>query len=177
MCRLTHRGLLVVIPEATYMFAVAGLNLSLAGLAGLVATLRRGSAGQFSAMDRFRLREIVEFSFANALFALAVVPMSTTIGSSETAVRILSASVIAYQVAFVFVLVRRQMARGLPIGRGWAVFIGLLNFLIVLAAGAGIIWATVAAYQWLLLLLLARPMVAFVVVLASFEHPGDDPSD
>jgi hypothetical protein len=72
-----------MIPEGPFLSAVGAVNLSLAGLAGLVATLRRDSSGEFSALDRFRLREIVEFSFANALFALALVPMSGTLGSTE----------------------------------------------------------------------------------------------
>jgi len=148
------------------------VNLSLAGLAGLVATLRRDSSGEFSALDRFRLREIVEFSFANALFALALVPMSGTLGSTEAAVRILSGTVIAYQVIFVTVLVRRQAARGIPFSRGWAAFIGAVNLAIAVAAVAGLVWGSVGAYEWLLLLLLVRPMIAFVTVLTSFERPS-----
>ena len=163
-----------MIPEATFMFAVAGLSLSLAGLAGLVATLRRGNAGEFSVLDRFRLREIVEFSFANALFALALVPMSATLTRPDSAVRVLSALILVYLVAVVTVLVRRQIARELPFKMWWGIFIGTLNGLIIVAAGTAILTGSVAAYEWLLLLLLARPMVAFVVVLASFEHPRDD---
>jgi hypothetical protein len=164
-----------MIPEGPFLFAIGGLSLSLAGLAGLVATLRRGAAGELTNLDRFRLREIVEFSFANALFALALVPATTTLGGSDPAVRVLSAILIGYQVATVTVLLRRQMARGLPIAPGWAVFIGGLNALIAVAAIAGVVTGAVSAYQWLLLLLLARPMVAFVVVLASFERPAGDP--
>ena len=167
-----------MVPEGPFLFAIGGMSLSLAGLAGLVATLRRGIAGEFSILDRFRLREIVEFAFANALFALVLVPMSATAGSTDAAVRVLSTVAIGYQLAVVVVLYRRQLARRLPIERGWAAFVGLLNVLIAIAAGAGLAWGAVTAYQWLLIFLLARPMVAFVVVLASFERPdGPAPSD
>lgn len=52
-----------MIPEAPFFFSIAALSGSLAGLAGLVAGLRRGS--DMPGHDLFRLREIVEFSFAN----------------------------------------------------------------------------------------------------------------
>ncbi len=45
------------------------------------------------------------------------------------------------------------------------------------AAVAGLIWGTVGAYEWVLLLLLVRPMIAFVTVLTSFERPADTLAD
>lgn len=135
-------------------------------------------AGEFEAQDRFRLREIVEFSFANAILALALVPAAATLGSKETAVRVLSVVVIVYQLAFLVVLLRRQMARGLPMGFAWVVVVGGLNLLVPIAAAFGMVRGAVSAYQWLLILLLARPMLACVDVLASFERPRDpDPTD
>jgi hypothetical protein len=165
-----------MIPEGPFLFAVSGVSLSLAGLAGLVATLRRSGGGEFSAVDRFRLREIVEFSFANALFALALVPMSSTAASTPVAVRLLSGMVLLYQAGFIAVLVRRQRARGIPITAVWVLVVGGINLAIVGAAVAGLSVGATAAYEWLLLLLLARPMIAFVVVLASFERPTPDRS-
>ena len=105
-----------MIAEAPFVFSVGALNLSLAGLAGLVATLRRGNAGELEAIDRYRLREIVEFSFANALFALALVPLSATLGHVELAIRILGVLAVAYHAGTILVLVRRQRARGVPFG-------------------------------------------------------------
>ena len=52
-----------MIPEAPFLFSIAGLSPSLAGLPGLVAVLRRGA--DLRPMDAFWLREIVEFAFAN----------------------------------------------------------------------------------------------------------------
>ena len=52
-----------VIPEAPFLFSIAGMSASLAGLPGLVAALRRGD--DLLPMDAFWLREIVEFAFAN----------------------------------------------------------------------------------------------------------------
>ena len=61
-----------MIPEAPFFFSIAALSGSLAGLAGLVAGLRRGS--DMPGHDLFRLREIVEFSFANVLLAISTIP-------------------------------------------------------------------------------------------------------
>jgi hypothetical protein len=164
-----------VIPEGPFLFAIGGMSLSLAGLAGLVATLRRDSSGEFSPLDRFRLREIVEFSFANTLIALSLVPLSSSLGSTQDAVRVLAGIAIVYLVMTVAVLLRRQLARGIPIQRGWAVFIAAVNVLIAVAAVIALFSGTVSAFEWLLVLLLARPMIAFVVVLASFERPRRGP--
>jgi hypothetical protein len=163
-----------MIPEGPFLFSIGGLSLSLAGLAGLVATLRRDSSGDFSVLDRFRLREIVEFSFANTVIALSLVPTSSSLGSTEAAVRVLAAAAIAYLLVTIAILVRRQMARGIPIERGWAVFIGAVNVAIAVSAVAAFVTGAVSAFEWLLVLLLARPMIAFVVVLASFERPRRD---
>jgi len=167
-----------LIPEGPFLlFAVGAANLSLAGLAGLVATLRRGGDGGFEALDRFRLREIVEFAFANALIALVLVPTATTVGSMEWSVRVLSAAVIVYQVLVVTVLVRRQLARGIPIGMRWASIVTFVNVIIFVAALAGVLRGATSAYEWLLLALLARPMLAFLAVLVSFERPATVSAD
>ena len=159
-----------MIPEAPFVFSIGALNLSLAGLAGLVATLRRGSAGEFPALDRFRLREIVEFSFANALLALALVPMASTIGDVEVTVRILGAGALAYQLTSSLLLRRRQLARDLAVARPALALILVLNLAILVAGVLCVLTGSIGAYEWLLLSLLARPMLAFVLVLESFEH-------
>jgi hypothetical protein len=162
-----------VFPEESFLYAVAGASLSLAGLAGLVAGLRRTSGGDVSPLDRFRLREIVEFSFAVALFALALVPLSATTGSIELAIRIFSVAVIGYGVVTVPMLARSQRVRGLSLGRRWTVVVGSVNGLIAVMAVVGIATGATVVAQWLLLLLLVRPMIAFVMVLISFERPGE----
>jgi hypothetical protein len=161
-----------VIAEAPFVFSIGALNLSLAGLAGLVATLRRGRGGELEAIDRYRLREIVEFSFANALFALAIVPLTATLDELAVAIRALGAFALVYHAASIVVLLRRQRARDVPFG-GWAaVPIVVLDLAIFIAAAACIASGAIAAYEWLLVALLARPMLAFVFVLESFERPS-----
>jgi hypothetical protein len=157
-----------VIAEAPFLFSIAGISASLAGLAGLVAGLRR--ADGMRAIDLFRLREIVEFSFATALLAVSIVPLSVVGSGAATAVRIGAAVAIAYLVLTVFVLVGRQRQLIIPSALGWYAGAAALNVGALAVGLATIVGGTVGTYELLLVLLLARLMLAFLLVLASFEH-------
>jgi hypothetical protein len=156
-----------VISEAPFLFAVAGLSASLAGLAGLVAGLRRGA--DIRSLDVYRLREIVEFAFANALLSLSTIPVAVALDSTSDAVRIVAAAALAYTVVHVAVLVRRSRRFALPRSRAWvavAVFVDLTTPILVAVC---VVSGSVAAFEALLLVLLFRPMAAFLLVLESFE--------
>ncbi len=159
-----------MITESGFLLSIAALSLSLAGLAGLVAGLRRSDG--LRPMDRFRLREIVEFAFANALLALAIIPLSSLVESTETAVRIAAIAAGAYLVAVSIVLYRRLRGAEITMTT-WVGVAGLLDLLIIIATLAAIITGSLAVFQVMLILFLARPMVAFLFVLASLE--GDQP--
>lgn len=164
-----------VIAEAPFLFSIAAISASLAGLAGLVAGIRRGAG--LSAGDLYRLREIVEFAFANVLFALFVIPLSTWRGSVEDAVRIGAALALGYLAAVLAFLRRRQQRLGLPRSTTWYVAAGVINLSGAALSIATITTGSVAAFEVLLLALLARPMVAFLLVLQSFELPPDTAND
>jgi hypothetical protein len=164
-----------VIPEAPFLFAIAGLSASLAGLAGLVAALRRGA--DLRPVDAFRLREIVEFAFANMLAAVGIVPLAALLpGGIGDAIRIASTLALIFALGSSAVLVRRIRGDGIAFTRAWQVAAAAVVAAIVFASIAAIVAATMPVYQVLLVLMLARPMLAFVLVLASFEvRPGDGP--
>ena len=158
-----------MIPEAPFLFSIAGISASLAGLAGLVAGLRRGT--DFRPMDLFRLREIVEFAFANVLLALSTVPVALIIGNTSDALRVEALAALAYTTVHAAVLVRRSRQQALPGTKGWVAIAFALDLAILATVIATVAWGTIGAYEALLLLLLARPMSAFLLVLASFESP------
>ena len=83
-----------MIAEAPFLFSIATLSTALSGLAGLVAALRRGEG--LRPLDLYRLRQIVEFAFANALFAVSLVPLAAFTGQLETAVRIAATAAMIY---------------------------------------------------------------------------------
>jgi hypothetical protein len=157
-----------VIAEAPFLFSVGGISASLAGLAGLVAGLRR--ADGLRGIDLFRLREIVEFSFANVVLALSIVPLSLLLQGTETAVRAGAAAAIVYLVTTVLVLVSRQRQLNIPAERVWYMGAALLNLAAVLAAAATIVTGTIGAFELMLVILVARPMLAFLLVLSSFDR-------
>jgi hypothetical protein len=161
-----------MIPDLPYLLSIAALSASLAGLAGLVAGLHRGEG--LSALDRFRLREIVEFAFANTLLAMSVLPLTALFDDVSVAVQIVAAATIVYLVAISLILFRRLRAAGIRMTT-WIRIAAVLDLLIVAAAAVAIATGTLAALQVMLLLMLARPMTAFLFVLASFDTPAGKP--
>lgn len=166
--RRTRSILAGVLAEAPYFFAVATLSLTLAGLAGLAAALRRGAAP--SELDVFRLREIVEFGFTNALLALGTIPLATGLGEAA-GVRVVSVLAVAALAADSTLLLRR--ARTIPDLRRRAIVlpIAVLGAAILAATLIAAASGTVLALEWVVLLNLSRPMLAFTFVLRSLD-PG-----
>lgn len=160
-----------MIPEAPFVFSIAGLSASFAALAGLVAGLRRGQG--LDAIELYRLREMVEAAFVNVLLALAIIPMETIAGL-EAAIRVTGAATFVYLIGHGLLLLRRRRQAGIAtVGSrlGVVLVIGLPAVGMAAAAAAtGAVWAL----EILLLLLLARPMAAFLLVLVTFGTPARD---
>ena len=157
-----------MIAEAGFLFAVAAVSMSLASLAGLVVAFRR--SGSWAAYDLYRLRQIVEFGFANVLFALALIPLVAILGDVEPAVRSVAVMAMVVFVAHVVVLVRRRYDTSPHIRLPVAVVIVDIPALMLLTAA--IVLGTVPAWESALLALLARPMLAFLLVLATLRGDG-----
>jgi hypothetical protein len=157
-----------VIPEAPFLFSIAALSASLAGLAGLVAALRRGA--DLRSMDAFRLREIVEFAFANIVLCVIIVPLAQLLpGGTPDAIRLAAVAAIAYIVGSSLVLAGRQRRANIEITRGWTLTASSVLVAALVAAAATAVTASIPLYQLLVVILLVRPMAAFLLVLASFE--------
>jgi hypothetical protein len=157
-----------VIPEASYIFSVAALSVTLAGFAGLVAAFRRGS--ELVSMDVYRLRQIAEFGLGNALIALSTIPLSTSTGDAVVAFRILGAVGVLFVLGGVALLQFRKRSLGVSGRRSWNVFIVVIDSAAVAAGLATLVVGSIGLFEWQLLFLLARPMLAFTFVLASLRH-------
>lgn len=158
-------------PPDGFLFSIAGLSASLAGLAGLVAGLRRGAELRF--IDAFRLRQIVEFSFGNVLVALLAFPLAGLAGTTA-ALRIIGLLVIAYIVGSFYVLFRRSVRQGGSAGpEGWnrsqqVIAIGMSGAATLLCLGL-VAAPSPELLELVLLVLLARPMAAFLLVLSAMH--------
>jgi hypothetical protein len=155
-----------MIPEAAFLFSLAGLNASLAGLGGLLVGLRRGPALQ--PLEALRLRQVVEFAFANLLLAISVQPSVLLLGA-EAGFRLASGLTLAYLIAALHLLRRRVARVGISWGRWWAA-----SAIVLTLAGVGfstvcIFAPSAALYELLLVVMLARPMVTLLLVLSTFD--------
>src|SRR2546427_2076686 len=121
-------------------------------------------------MDVFRLREIAEFGLGNALLALLVVPLSTTTGDLPTTLRICGVLGAVIVVGGGLMLIRRHRRFGIPRDTGWYALAAAVDIGAIASAVATALSGAFGFFEWELLFLLARPMLAFVLVLASLRH-------
>jgi hypothetical protein len=164
-----------MIPEASFLFAIAGISGSLAGLAGLVAGIRRGA--DMRPMDLYRLREIVEFAFSNIILALSFIPIAAVMGTTDAAVRVGGLVVLVWSISHIVILEFRRRRHVMSSSRGWYLVALSIDMSILALVLATVVSGSFAVYEVLLLLLLIRPMAAFLLVVAAFDvtQPGLDP--
>ena len=117
-------------------------------------------------MDLFRVREIVEFGFVNAFLALLTIPLVATVHEQARVVSIVCGIAALYLVVTVILLTRRQRELGLPTAPSWYLPAAAVTTSAFIVALVGFASGDVAWLLWTLLFLLARPMLAFVFVLA-----------
>jgi hypothetical protein len=153
-----------VIPSTSYLLSVAGLGVSLAGFSGLVAAFRRGATWQ--RIDAYRLRQIPEMGLAASFLAFVTLPLADTVHDPATVLRIAAGAGLLFSVLHMLALLLRMRRLEIHLsGPRWAVVV-IVDLVVVLTGADALGSATVAAYEWLLAVMLARPMLAFVLVLA-----------
>lgn len=159
-----------MIADATFLFAISGLNASFAGLGGLFIGLRRGA--DLRPLDSLRLRQVVEFAFANLLVAISAQPLSAILGGPEAGLRVSSVLALAYNVVSLPILRRRVARVGITWGRWWAISAIGLTFGGTLLSAAVVLWPSAGLFEFLVVVMLARPMATFLLVLGTLEAPG-----
>jgi hypothetical protein len=103
---------------------------------------------------------------ATAFLALATFPLADATGSAPAAIRSVSALALAFTVFHIVVLVLRSRAMGLKLTRVnfWAA--GVIDVAVVVVGVIATILGSAASFELLLVFLVARTMLAFVLVLA-----------
>ncbi len=157
-----------MIPDAAFVFSVATLNASLAGLGGLLVGLRRGP--EMRPLDTLRLRQVVEFAFANLLVAISVQPFFALFGN-DTGYRLLGALALTFIVGALPILHRRVARVGISWGPTWAAAAIILSLSGAALALATLVLPSPGLLELLLVVMLARPMATFLLVLGALDAP------
>ena len=160
-----------MIADIAFLYSMAAVSMSLASLAGLVIAFRR--TGVWGAHDVYRLRQIVEWGFANVFLALLAIPAAATLGSEASALRLVGAVALVYITANMLVLRRRGRLSALPTVIRIPPLVVVIDLALAMFATATIILASMAPWELTLLMLVMRPMTAFVFVLASIGRESD----
>jgi len=159
------------IPLTTDLIAIAGLGVTLAGFSGLVAAFRH--SGQWKPLDTYRLVQIPEMGLSTAVIALATIPLAETTGSGRTAIQWASAAALLFTLVHVMVLVVRARSMGIRLPLWGVIGAAVIDIATLGTAAFSLTLGSLAAYEWLLLLLLARPMLAFVLVMSDMPAEAE----
>jgi hypothetical protein len=147
--------------EGQFFFTtIAGLGVSLAGFAGLVGALRPGRS--WDAVDRWRIRNIIQLGFLAALIALLPIPVFTLTSDVDLTVRIASACLVVATL-LEFVGVHRRDTEEWPSGASGYVAAGLA--LQVIPGLANVLLASLGLLEILLLVRLSHPANIFLRVV------------
>jgi hypothetical protein len=147
-----------------FFLTMAGISLSLAGFAGLLASFREPTES-WTLVDLWRLRRIVNRSFASVFVALIPIPIFGIIGDEGAAFRVASA-VFAALVLFDMVVITPEWRRLWPGDRSlyvaWVIS-GSIGLLLV----ANVAFVSGGVYELGLVLILLWPAGIFMRVLRS----------
>jgi len=153
-----------VIPPTPFLLSVAGLGVSLAGFSGLVAAFRRGAT--WEAIDSYRLRQIPEMGLAASILALLTIPLGDTVHDASAAIRIGAGAGLVFSIVHMLTLALRVRRLEIHLTRPRWIVVVIIDSVVVVTGALAVGFATTASYEWLLVVMLARPMLAFVLVLA-----------
>jgi len=153
--------------DAFFFLSIAGLSMSVAGLAGLVSAFRRGEDA-WDRVELWRLRAIAQLSFICVFLALIIFPIFALLSEQTTSIRLTSAANAGLYIIQIILALRDRF--NWP-RRAWIVnallpygAFGLFNILNIALGLSGLLEVG-------LLLRLVHPVNLFLFVLRSFEPP------
>jgi hypothetical protein len=153
-----------------FFLTLAGISLSLAGFAGLLASFRQPSQ-PWTVTDLWRLRRIVNRSLASVFLALSPVPLFGIIGDEAAAIRIASA-LFAAVVLVDLVMLTPEWRRLWPGDRGLYIA-WLISGSLGLLLAANVALASAGVYELGLVLSLLWPAAIFMRVLRAVRADAE----
>jgi hypothetical protein len=97
--------------DAGILPPIAAIGMSLAGFAGVIAALLRGT-GEWRPLDLLLIRTQVSYGFAAVVFALVPFPLATLVGESLS-MRVASLALLVFAAGWGFVGARASRRTGL----------------------------------------------------------------
>jgi hypothetical protein len=116
----------------------------------------------------------VEFAFANVVLAVGIVPVASILGSIETTVRVSATIAVVYAIASGLYLIRRARLESLPWTFGWITGVLVINISMIASGVLAAATGSIGWYEATLVLLLVRPMFAFLLVIESIHRSEHD---
>lgn len=150
------------LPQPGFLFEIGGLGVTLAGFSGLVSAFRRGAS---KPIDAYRLRQIPEMGLATALVSLVTIPISDT-GNGANAIQIAAGLGLLFTISHILVLLRRARSQHVAQPAAALTAAGLVDVGVIVAGAVGLGTGSAIAFEWFLILMLARPMLAFAFVFS-----------
>lgn len=150
-------------PALAFLLSIIGLSVSLTGFSGLVAAFKRGVPLQ--PIDAYRLRQIPEMALATGFIALISLALADTVGEAPTAIRIAGGAGLLFTIAHIVVLIARTRTMNTRLNRTTWLVAATIDTAVLVAGVVTVVVGTAGAYEWLLVLMIARPGLAFLLAL------------
>ena len=128
-----------------------------------MSAFRRGS--EWKPIDAYRLRQIPEMGLATAALALITIPLGDTTHNPIVTVQVVSGVALLFTVAHIVVLLIRARERGIALPSASVGAASTIDIIVIVAGAASLALGSTTNFEWLLVALVARPMLAFVLVL------------
>jgi hypothetical protein len=152
------------LPALAFLLSIVGLSVSLSGFSGLLAAFKRGLP--LKPMDAYRLRQIPEMALAAGFIALMTLALADTFSDRSTTIRIAGATGLLFTLVHAFILIRRMRTMSAPISITNWVVAATIDLAVIAAGIATVIVATPGTFEWLLVLMIARPGLAFLLAMS-----------
>jgi len=151
-------------PGQAFLLTVAGLALSVAGFAGLMAAFRRDAS--WTPTDLWRLRGIVRLSFLCMFLALVPVPVFALVQDEKAAVAVASLLVASVYAWDALGVLRERAASGAAL---WMTAYLVMDAVFGAVQLANVVLVLPGLLMLGLLVRLAHPVGLFVEAVRSFQ--------
>ncbi len=111
---------------------------------------------------------------STARIPLATIPLAHTVGSGSAAIQWARGAALLFTLGQVLVLITRARRMKIQLPRDGVIGAAVIDLAALTAGTVALALVWLPAYEWLLLLLLARPMLAFVLVMS--DMPSEETS-